>query len=381
MVPGREVAGQPLRLPTLDIESISAGGGSIARVDVGGALRVGPSSAGAVPGPAAYGQGGTDATVTDAAVILGILDPKEFLGGDIPLDPDRAREAVERAVAKPLGLTLEEAAAGIIAIACANMNQAIRTLSVERGHDIRGFSLLAFGGAGPFCAVFMARELGMTEVVAPRHPGVFAASGLLLTDLRHTAQAAWQRPLAKVAADEVSAGLTTLESELTRELDRDGVLPADRYFRFAADMRCVGQFHQLTVPLPLPNGAAWWNPQKLAADFHAAHDKAYGHADATVPVEFVNLRAEGFGRVPKPLAVPEFAAVEGAPVPVGRRRIYFDRGSGWTDSAIYRRDDLKRGHRLLGPCVVTQRDSTILVLPDQHAIVDRAGVIRIRAKE
>ena len=214
MVPGREVAGQPLRLPTLDIESISAGGGSIARVDVGGALRVGPSSAGAVPGPAAYGQGGTDATVTDAAVVLGILDPKEFLGGDIPLDPDRAREAVERAVATPLGLTLEEAAAGIIAIACANMNQAIRTLSVERGHDIRGFSLLAFGGAGPFCAVFMARELGMAEVIAPRHPGVFAASGLLMTDLRHTAQAAWQRPLAKVAADEVSAGLATLQSEL-----------------------------------------------------------------------------------------------------------------------------------------------------------------------
>lgn len=350
MVPGRDVAGQPLRLPTLDIETISAGGGSIAHVDVGGALRVGPSSAGAVPGPAAYGQGGTEATVTDAAVILGILDPKEFLGGDIPLDPDRAREAVERAVARPLGLTLEEAAAGIIAIACANMNQAIRTLSVERGHDIRGFSLLAFGGAGPFCAVFMARELGMTEVIAPRHPGVFAASGLLMTDLRHTAQAAWQHPLAKVAADEVSAGLAMLQTELTHELDRDGVAPADRYFRFAAD-------------------------------FHAAHDKAYGHADACVPVEFVNLRAEGFGRVPKPPAVPEPAAVEGAPVPVGSRRIYFDRSSSWTDSAIYRRDDLRRGHRLLGPCVVTQRDSTILVLPDQHAIVDRAGVIRIRAKE
>jgi N-methylhydantoinase A len=175
MVPGRDVAGQPLRLPTLDIETISAGGGSVARVDVGGALRVGPSSAGAVPGPACYGQGGKDATVTDAAVVLGILDPQEFLGGDIPLHPDLARAAVECSVAKPLGLTLKEAASGIIAIACANMNQAIRTLSVERGHDIRGFSLLAFGGAGPFCAVFMARELGMAEVIAPRHPGVFAA--------------------------------------------------------------------------------------------------------------------------------------------------------------------------------------------------------------
>jgi N-methylhydantoinase A len=202
-----------------------------------------------------------------------------------------------------------------------------------------------------------------------------------MTDLRHTAQTAWQRPLAKVGADEVSGTLAALQSELTRELDRDGVAPTDRYFRFAADMRCVGQFHQLTVPLPIPNGAAWWNPQKLAGDFHAAHDKAYGHADANVPVEFVNLRAEGFGRVPKPPSPPSLPAVEGAPTPIGKRRIYFDRASGWTDSAVYRRDDLKPGHRLPGPCVVTQRDSTILVLPDQHATVERAGVIRIRAKD
>jgi N-methylhydantoinase A len=381
MVPGRDVAGQPLRLPTLDIETISAGGGSIARVDVGGALRVGPASAGAVPGPACYGQGGAEATVTDAAVLLGILDPQAFLGGDIPLHADRAREAVERNVARPLGLTPEEAASGIIAIACANMNQAIRTLSVERGHDIRGFSLLAFGGAGPFCAVFMARELGMAEVIAPRHPGVFAASGLLMTDLRHTAQSAWQRPLAKVEAEEVCDRLAVLQAELTQELERDGVAPPDRSYRFAADMRCVGQFHQLTIPLPLPNGAAWWDPARMAADFHAAHDKAYGHADSGVPVEFVNLRAEGFGRVPKPPAAPELAAIDGVPTVTSKRRIYFDRSSGWTESAIYRRDDLRRGHRLAGPCIVTQRDSTILVLPDQQAVVDRAGVIRIRAKD
>ena len=378
MVPARDVAGQPLRLPTLDIETISAGGGSIARVDVGGALRVGPASAGAVPGPACYGHGGGDATVTDAAVVLGILDPREFLGGDIPLHPDRAREAVERSIAKPLGLTLEEAAAGIIAVACANMNQAIRTLSVERGHDIRGFSLLAFGGAGPFCAVFMARELGMAEVIAPRHPGVFAASGLLMTDLRHTAQTAWQRPLGKVGEGELRACIASLQEELAEELGRDGVAAADRYYRFAADMRCVGQFHQLTVPLPMPNGARWWDPAKLAADFHAAHDKAYGHADARVPIEFVNLRAEGFGRVPKPPPPPEPTAAEGAPAPAGKRRIYFDRASGWIESTVYRRDDLRCGHRLSGPCVVAQRDSTVLVLPDQQAIVDRADVIRIQ---
>src|SRR5215470_13987197 len=247
MVPARDVAGQPLRLPTLDIETISAGGGSIARVDVGGALRVGPASAGAVPGPACYGQGGTDATVTDAAVVLGILDPQGFLGGDIPLDADLARKAVSRHIAEPLGLRLEEAAYGIIAVANANMIQAIRTLSVERGHDIRGFSLLAFGGAGPFCAVHMARDLDMAEVVVPRHPGVFAASGLLMTDLRHTAQVAWQTPLVGVDAHDIGHRLAALQGELETELDRDGVAPSDRYFSFSADMRCVGQFHQLTV--------------------------------------------------------------------------------------------------------------------------------------
>ena len=160
-VRGREVDGQPLRLPTLDIETISAGGGSIARVDVGGALKVGPDSAGAVPGPACYGQGGLDATTTDATVVLGIIAPDEFLGGEMRLDRDKAAEAVSRNVARPLGLGLEEAALGIVAVANANMIQAIRTLSVERGHDVRGFGLLAFGGAGPVYAAYMARELGM----------------------------------------------------------------------------------------------------------------------------------------------------------------------------------------------------------------------------
>lgn len=384
MVPGRELDGQPLRLPTLDIETISAGGGSIAWVDVGGALKVGPQSAGAVPGPACYARGGTNATNTDACVALGILDPKAFLGGDLPLNAQQACDAVERCVAKPLGLRLEEAASGIIAVANANMIQAIRALSVERGHDIRGFSLLAFGGAGPVYAAYMARELGMAEVIAPRHPGVFAASGLLMTDLRHTAQAAWQAPLAGVTAKDIAARLQALRADLEAELARDGVQADQRYFRYMADMRCVGQFHRLGIPLPAPplNGAAanWWDGAKLASDFHAAHDKAYGHADAAVPVEFVNLRAEGFGRVPKPPAPAEPAEVSTAPEPIARRRVYMDRANGWMETPIYRRDDFRRGHVIPGPAIAEQRDSTILVLPDQVATVDRGGVMRIRAK-
>ncbi|HNB29373.1 MAG TPA: hydantoinase/oxoprolinase family protein, partial [Alphaproteobacteria bacterium] len=377
MVREREIDGQPLRLPTIDIETISAGGGSIAQVDIGGALRVGPKSAGAVPGPACYGQGGGAATVTDAAVVMGLLDPLEYLGGEIRLDPQLARDTVERAVARPLGLSVEEAAFGIVSIANANMIQAIRTLSVERGHDVRGFSLLAFGGAGPLYAPYMARELGMAEVIAPRNPGVFAAQGLLLTDIRHAAQAPWQRRLQRVAAEEIGRRLDTLRRELDHELGADGVQPAARYFRFSADMRCVGQFHLLNVPLPAPAAAGWWDPARLAADFHAAHERAYGHADPAVPVELVNLRVDGFGRIDRLPEAAEEAAATDAPAPVGARRVYFDRATGWTEAAIYRRAQLKPGHRIAGPAIILQRDSTLVVLPGQVARADRRGTIRI----
>lgn len=380
MVRGRDVDGQPLRLPTLDIETISAGGGSIARVDVGGALKVGPDSAGAVPGPACYGQGGTDATTTDATVVLGIIAPDEFLGGEMQLDRDQAAEAVSRNVARPLGLGLEEAALGIVAVANANMIQAIRTLSVERGHDVRGFSLLAFGGAGPVYAAYMARELGMAEVIAPRNPGVFAALGLLLSDIRHNQQTAWQMPLGHVTQGELDQRLAALKAELELELAQDGVALADRYFRFAADMRCIGQFHQLQIPLPAPDGAAWFDAAALAAAFHAAHERAYGHADPATPIELVNLRVEGLGRVPKPPLAEGAAASGTPPAPLYSRKVYLDRESGWVETPIYARAHLAEGHVVDGPAILLQRDSTILVLADQTARVDALGVVRIRAK-
>lgn len=379
MVAGREVDGQPLRLPTLDIETISAGGGSIARVDVGGGLRVGPDSAGSAPGPASYGQGGTEATTTDATVVLGIIAPDEFLGGEMKLDRDKAREAVARNVARPLGLSVEEAAFGIVSVANANMIQAIRTLSVERGHDVRGFGLLAFGGAGPVYAAYMARELGMAEVIAPRNPGVFAALGLLLSDIRHSVQAAWQVPLAGVGEVELGARLVELKAELDRELAQDGVASAERYFRFGADMRCVGQFHQLQISLPAPDGAGWWDAAKLADDFHAAHERAYGHADPATPVELVNLRVEGLGRVPKPPMAEDRAATGRLPDPLYTRKVYMDRSNGWVETPVYRRAQLAEGHVVAGPAILLQRDSTILVLPDQEARIDRLDVVRIRA--
>ncbi len=297
IVPARHVDGQPLRLPALDIETISAGGGSIATVDDGGALRVGPQSAGAEPGPACYGRGGEAATVTDAAVVLGLLAPDGFLGGELPLAPALAEAAVRRSVADPLGLPVAEAAAGIVAVALANMVQAIRTLSVERGHDVRRFGLLAGGGAGPLYAAMMARELAMAEVLVPSHPGLFCALGLLQSDLRHSQQRAWRRPLGRVAAGELGAVLEGLRGELDDELAADGIAPADRSVLFEADLRAEGQFHQLQVPLPDPAAYGWWSAERLAAHFHGAHERAYGHSDPAAPVEFVNLRARGIGHM------------------------------------------------------------------------------------
>jgi N-methylhydantoinase A len=379
MVTGRQIDGQPLRLPTLDIETISAGGGSIAHVDLGGALRVGPQSAGAEPGPACYGQGGTDATVTDAAVVLGILHPGEFLGGEIPLDADLAREAVQHNIADPLGLSLEAAALGIVRVANAGMIQAIRKLSVERGLDIRDFALLAFGGAGPIYAPFMARDLDMAEVLVPLNPGVYAAQGLLMSDIRHTTQTAFQRRFLKVEEADLTERLNALKDELDQALGRDGIASEDRRFRFLADMRCSGQFHELLVPLPEPGVEGWWQPDAIATAFHDHHEQAYGHTDPDAPVEFVNLRVEGFGRTAK-AALPQVAAqASGEPEPASRRSVCLDSDKGFHDTPVYRREDLEPGHVVVGPAVIIQRDTTTVVLAGQKATVAPGQVIRIGA--
>ncbi|MBT6202288.1 MAG: hydantoinase/oxoprolinase family protein [Alphaproteobacteria bacterium] len=377
MVTERHIDGQPLRLPTLDIETISAGGGSIAHVDLGGGLRVGPQSAGAEPGPACYGQGGTDATVTDAAVVLGILHPGEFLGGEIPLDAGLARDAVRKNVAEPLGLSLEAAALGIVRVASAGMIQAIRKLSVERGLDIRDFALLAFGGAGPIYAPFMARDLDMAEVLVPLNPGVYAAQGLLMSDIRHTTQTAFQRRFVKVEEAELTERLTTLRNELDQALGRDGIAAGDRRFRFLADMRCSGQFHELLVPLPEPGAQGWWQPEAVAATFHEHHEKAYGHTDSEAPVEFVNLRVEGFGRTTKAALPTAGTQVSETPEPASHRPVCLDVDEGYHDTPVYHRADLQPGHALAGPAVIIQRDTTTVVLGGQHATVTDGGVIRI----
>ena len=377
MVTERRVGGVPLRLPTLDIETISAGGGSIAHVDIGGALRVGPQSAGAEPGPACYARGGRDATVTDAAVVLGILHPEEFLGGEVLLDAGLAQQAVTENIAQPLGLSLEEAALGIVRVANAGMIQTIRKLSVERGLDIRDFALVAFGGAGPIYAPYMARDLGMAEVLVPAHPGVYAAQGLLMSDVRHTAQTAFQRRFVKTSEAELSGRLGAMAGELDTELARDGIAEANRYVRYLADMRCTGQFHELLVPLPQPDAPGWWKPDEVAAVFHEIHERAYGHTDPDVPVEFVNLRVEAFGRTPKAAAPPASQRATAAPEPAGCRQVCLDITAGFLETPVYRRDDLRPGQTFRGPAVITQRDTTTVVLDRQEVTVAGSGVLRV----
>lgn len=376
-VPARYVVGEPLRVPSLDIETISSGGGSIAAVDVGGALTVGPQSAGSVPGPVSYGKGGTHPTLTDAAVVLGIIGSSGALAGGLEMNLGAAREAVKTHVAGPLGLTVEEAALGIVELSTAQMVEAVKSLSLARGCDVRDFSLMAFGGAGPVMAPFIARALGMRDIIIPPRPGVFAANGLLMCDISYSATRPFDAPVAGVAPDSIAAVLNEMRNELDQSLSRDHIAGTDRRFAFAADIRCIGQFHELPVDLDAPDAPDWWDGAAISAAFHAAHERVYGHADPQAEVEIVNLRCAATGVMPKAGFARRNDVAQGPAKPVGRAQLYLDRDSGFQSCAIYDRAALCPGHRLAGPAVVVQSDTTILILPGQRATVCDLGVLTL----
>lgn len=370
----RTLDGQPVRLPTIDVETMSNGGGSIAWVDAGGALRVGPKSAGAVPGPAAYGTGGTEPTVTDAAVVLGWLAPEDYLGGEVRLEPARAAEAVERVIARPLGMTTQEAAFGIIRVANAQLVQSIRTLCVERGLDPRTMTLIPFGGAGPLYAGMIARDLGMQRIVVPRHPGVFAAEGLLAADIRHMLQVPYRAPIARIRAADLEQRLADLKARIDAELAIDGVAPARRSIRFLGDLRYIGQFHEIVMPIPDYLDCRY-DAEALAAAFHRLHETSYGHADPSAPVEIVNLRAEGVGALDTPdLSVASEATVAAAPP--RKRLVHFSAGKP-LEAQIVSRASLASGTLIEGPVILTQKDSTIIVAPGERACILATGDIEV----
>jgi N-methylhydantoinase A len=363
--------GHPIRVPVVDLAEVSAGGGSIAWIDPGGALKVGPHSAGAAPGPAAYGRGGARPTVTDANIVLGYLDGAALLDGGLPISRAAAERAIAEHVAAPLGLGVPEAAARVVEVVNANMCEALRIVSVERGHDPGEFSLMAFGGAGPVHAAFLAEELAVPEVVVPPAPGAFSALGLVATDLRRDFARTLYAPLDGVEPERVAAVLAAMEEEGSAMLDAAGVPRSRRALQRSADCRYRRQAYELTVPMadsPVTAGVL----ATLAADFHAKHEQTYGHANTSEPVQLVNLRLTALGRLP-PLTL-----AQPSDVAAGReseRPAWF--AGAMRPCRVLWREGLSAGAAVPGPAVVESLESTTVVPPGWTARVADHGIIRL----
>jgi N-methylhydantoinase A len=370
----REIGGVPIRVPALDIHTIGAGGGSIAWRDSGGRLLVGPESAGADPGPACYGRGGAVPTVTDANLVLGRLAPAGLLGGRMALDPGRAEAAI-RGLGRALGLSLEETARGIVRVVDASMSRALRLVTVQRGVDPTGLALLAFGGAGPLHAGAVARELGIRTILVPPGPGILCALGLLVEDLRADMVRTWVGPLGPQALAPLDRTFRELEAEAAAWLDRERVPAARRRVSRWLDLRYLGQNYELRVAVP---DAVWRDGSvaPLARRFLTAHEETYGFAAEDEPIQVVNLRLVARG-LPEPPAIPR--ATPGGPdataALTGRRVVDLAEAGGPLECPVYARARLGAGHRLRGPAVVEQFDSTTLLLPGQAAQVDELGVL------
>ncbi|MBI5877895.1 MAG: hydantoinase/oxoprolinase family protein [Chloroflexi bacterium] len=375
-------SGYPIRTPVIDLVEIGAGGGSIAWVDSGGALRVGPQSAGADPGPVCYGQGGTEPTITDANLVLGRLNPDYFLGGEIKLDVERARAAIKEKVADRLDMDPIEAAYGIVEIANAAMVNALRLVSVQRGHDPRDFVLIAFGGGGPAHANRLAQTMEVPTTCVPMSPGIFSALGLLVTDLKHDYAATFIQRADRIDAPAIARVFARMEAEGRAELAREGIRPADMAFAHMIDMRYVGQSFELTIPLAAGD-AGELNAERVAgllALFHAEHERAYGHASPGEPVEFVNLRLTAIGRIGKP-RLRAVGAADGAAHAKGARSVYFAERGGFSDVPLYDRYALRAGHVVAGPAIIEEFDSTTAVHPGYAAKVDEYGNLLLQKVE
>lgn len=373
----RVAAGYPIRVPVVDIVEIGSGGGSIAWLDEAHALHVGPRSAGAMPGPVAYGRGGTEPTVTDANLLAGRIDPEYFLGGDIHLDVDRARRALGR-LGEGLGLDAEAMALGIVRLANANMENALKLVSVQRGYDPRDFVLVAFGGAGSMHAADLAAQLGVRRVVIPRHPAVFSAWGMLMTDLKRSLVRTriLQTDTASPAAiDEV---WFDMQAQVLAAFASEGYDPGAVIFQRSVDMRYYGQEHTVEVPFGTgPATAASLGEAETA--FHGRHEQAYTFRLPDSRIEIVNFRLTAVGPVEKPSLKPWTGASVGAvPSRHGERPVLFE--EGWLVSAIYERDHLGAGARITGPAVVQEPDASTLVPPGYALGVDRYGNLLIEAR-
>jgi N-methylhydantoinase A len=375
-----KIGQRPISLPMLDIHTVSAGGGTIARIDAVGALQVGPDSAGADPGPVCYNRGGEEITITDANLVTGVLDPDHFLGGRMKLNKARAEELLEREIAKPLGLSLLEAADGILKIINVKMEEAIKSVSSQRGYDIRDFTLVAFGGGGPMHAGRMALDLGIPSVLVPLTPGVHSALGLLLSDVKHDYVRSKLVGLDELDLNEINDLFEQLSERATADLRSEGFHENEIRIQSFLDLRYAGQGYELTVPSPMP-------PLKPAdlklmrERFDTQHEQASGHKAETEPVELVSLRLISYGLVPQAKFSP--AKATGRKVDqakIGERTIYFGKEHGTLKCQIYSRELLEPRHDIFGPAVIEQLDTTTVIHPEHEATVDAYRSLVVRKK-
>jgi N-methylhydantoinase A len=368
--------GYPIAFPSIDVKTVGAGGGSLAWIDEGGSLRSGPLSAGSTPGPACYGAGGRLPTTTDANLVLGRLGGT-LLGGQMTLDLPAAEAAVRRTVAEPLGLSVHDAAAAILAVAAANMADAIRRVSIQRGHDPRDFVLVAFGGAGPLHAVDLARELSIPTVLVPPNPGVTSALGCLLVDVRHDLSSMVIAGAEELDTGELEGAFGMLERQASERLAADGFAPTEQDLQRIVEMRYLGQWRTLAVPVGSPLPAL----TQISAAFHEAHRREHAYMRADTPVEIFRLGIRALGRTTKAELPPLSPRAPDEP-PLGRsgeREVRFDRDRDGAPvrAAVFDRERLRAGDVISGPAVVEQLDSTTLLPPGCQAQADGRANLRI----
>ena len=363
------VHGYPLKVPMIDIHTVGAGGGSIAYTDSGGFLKVGPRSAGAAPGPICYGLGNDEPTVTDANVVIQILNPTELLGGRMPIDRDPAVIAIEK-LGGQIGLSTLDTAAGIVRVVTANMARAIRLISIQRGHDPREYCLMPFGGGGPVHAGRLARELSMQRILVPRNPGILCALGLLLTDLRHDLSVTRRMQLDAASIPAIRAVMAGLHADADAWFAAENVAPDRQRLVASADMRYAGQNYELSVPIPDLAGDADLL-DALVANFNAAYDRLYDYTSPEEAIEIVTFRLEAYGVVEKPQFTANADVGSDASAAVLEPRdVYMPESGEFVATSVYDRDRLQTGNRIAGPAVIEQMDSTTFVLPGQTATVD-----------
>jgi len=361
-----------LKLPLIDVHTIGAGGGSIAWLDKMNVLHVGPQSAGAEPGPVCYGKGGTEPTSTDADLVLGYLNPEYFLGGEMSVDVELARKAIKEKIADPLGMDVVEAARSIRKVIDHSMSDAISQVSVERGEDPRKYTLVAAGGAGPVHVADLAKPLGISQVLISRTSSIFCALGSIIADLRHDLVRSVVAKTNQVNADSLNDAFGEMKTEGDAYLEREGIVPNDRYYRKSIDMRYKGQFHEVELPISEAE-LSDEGIKHIIEDFHKKHEELYAYRDV-VETEMINLRMAACGKVvtPSRKAMTEKSA-DASNYVKGKRDVYFEKKYGFVPTTIYDGDSMEAGNIVEGPAIIEQKTTTVVVPPKTKLEVTKYG--------